>query len=115
MRRHAGRRFVGKQLVGDPISLRTSAAKVRSVACCAFQPNRPMRTRPVPMSTTRAARPLIPSALRSSGSSSARIVSSAMASTSPAPKTGIGTRRAMMLASGGITGWQPCGGFENRW
>ena len=57
----------------------------------------------------------MPSALRSSGSSSARIVSSSIASTRPAPKVGIGMRRAMMLASAGSTGWQPCVGFEKRW
>ena len=42
-------------------------------------------------------------------------VSSSMASTSPAPNSGIGTRRAMTLASAGITGWQRVPGTENRW
>ena len=44
-----------------------------------------------------------------------RIVSSSIASTSPAPNSGIGTRRAMTLASAGITGWQAWPGIENRW
>ena len=48
---------------------------------------------------TMAARPLTPSRSRSSGSASARSVSSAIASTRPAPNSGIGTRRTMTLAS----------------
>ena len=50
-----------------------------------------------------AARPLTPSRFRSTGSSSASSDSSGIASTSPAPKSGMGTRRAKMVASAGIT------------
>ena len=51
---------------------------------------------------------------RSKGSSSASSVSSAIASTRPAPNTGIGARRATTFTSAGMTGWQVCCGTENR-
>ena len=62
-----------------------------------------------------AARPLTPSPLRSNGSSRSRRVSSGMASTSPAPNTGIGTRRANTFASTGTMGWHAWPGTENKW
>ena len=74
-----------------------------------------MRRSPVAASSMRAARPDTPSRSRSNGSSSATIVSSGIASTRPAPNSGIGTRRANTLASGGTIGWQPWVGIENRW
>ena len=55
---------------------------------------------------TIAARPLMPSRSRSSGSACASMASSGMASTRPAPNTGMGMRRATTLISGGSTGWQ---------
>ena len=64
---------------------------------------------------TTEARPALPSRLRSSGSASASSVSSGIASIRPAPKSGIGTRRATTLASGGSTGWQTWFGSENVW
>ena len=92
----------GKRSFVMPISLRyASAPKASSVACCPFQPNRPTRGWPVARSITRAARPLMPSRLRSEGSSSARSCSSLIASTRPAPKSGIGIRRAKTVASSG--------------
>jgi hypothetical protein len=63
----------------------------------------------------RAARPDTPSRSRSVGSSRATMVSSGMASTRPAPKSGIGTRRANTLASAGTMAWQPWVGIEKRW
>jgi hypothetical protein len=53
-----------------------------------------------------AARPVMPSRSRSTGSSSAISVSSAIASISPAPNSGIEVRRAMIVASAGICDWQ---------
>ena len=43
------------------------------------------------------------------------MVSSAMASTRPAPKSGIGTRRAKTFASCGTRGWHSWTGSEKRW
>ncbi len=95
----------GNRSLVMPISFRyASAPNAISVACCAFHPNRPTRRSPVPMSTIRAARPLMPSRLRSNGSSSCSSVSSSIASTSPEPKSGIGTRLLITLASTGIAG-----------
>jgi hypothetical protein len=37
-----------------------------------------------------------------------------MASTRPAPNSGIGARLAITVTVSGITGWQPCVGIENR-
>src|SRR5262245_30807269 len=69
---------------------------------------------PVATSSTIAARPRTPLPSRSNGSSSARIVSSGIASISPSPNTGSGTRRANTLASSGAAGWHLCGGTEKR-
>src|SRR6185503_15659648 len=60
-----------------------------------------MRRSPVAASTMRAARPDTPSRSRSDGSSSASMVSSGIASTRPAPKSGIGLRRHDGLAAVG--------------
>jgi hypothetical protein len=67
------------------------------------------------MSVMIAARPLMPSRSRSSLSSSASSASSGIASTRPAPNNGIGTRRAITFASGGMIGWHVCVGIEKIW
>jgi hypothetical protein len=56
---------------------------------------------------------LTPSRLRSPGSSRASSVSSGIASTRPAPKSGIGARLAITSTSSGIVGWQPCDGVDS--
>ena len=98
---------LGNNALVIPISFTyASAPKASKVACCAFQPKRPTRSRPVPTSVMTAARPLMPSLSRSSGSSRDRNVSSGMASINPAPNSGTGIRREMTFASAGILGWQ---------
>ena len=64
----------GKYSFVIPISFRyVLPENVIELRCCAFQPNRPIRSRPVETSTIGAARPRIPSPFRSSGSSRAMI------------------------------------------
>ena len=59
-----------------------------------------------------AARPLMPSRSRSPASSSASSTSSGIASTRPAPNSGIGTRREITFASGNGAGWTSLPGSQ---
>ena len=98
-----------EQIVGDAHLVAVGVGARTPAASRAALSSRTGRRAVCPVAddrVTSAARPLMPSPLRSSGSSSASSVSSGMASTSPAPKSGIGTRRAMTFASAGIDGWQ---------
>ena len=97
----------GKHVVGDPHLVRVGVARKGQQRRDLRLPAEPADAALSASPRRRcAARPLMPSRSRSNGSSSASSVSSGIASTNPAPNSGIGMRRAITLTSGGITAWQ---------